>query len=80
MMGFKQALKTMLAENEFEKIIKNSKGKDRASAKEFFDLIKDNEDFDKIPGIALLCAIHSPSVLRDVITFMEMDDKPKGDC
>lgn len=78
-MKFKEALKQMIADGEFEKIIKTSTGKDRKSAKEFYGLIKDNSDIDKIPGITLLLAIYSPSVLRDVITYMEMDiaNKPQ---
>ena len=76
-MKFKEALKQMIVDGEFEKIIKTSKGKDRKSAKEFYGLIKDNNDIDKIPGITLLVAIYSPSVLRDIITYMEMDIENK---
>ena len=73
MENFKKALKKMIEDGEFEKIIKNSTGKDRKSAKEFYSLIKDNPDYDKIPGITLLVAIYSPSVLRTVILYMEAD-------
>ena len=76
-MKFKEALKQMIVDGEFEKIIKTSTGKDRKSAKEFYGLIKDNPDIDKIPGITLLVAIHSPSVLRDIITYIEMNIENK---
>lgn len=72
-MKFKDTIKIMLENGEFEKIIKNSKGKDKKAAKEFYDLIKDNPDLDRVPGITLLMAIHSVSVLRDVICFMEAE-------
>lgn len=70
-MTFKEAIKEMLEKDEFEKIIYNSKGKDKKAAKEFYNLIKDNPDLDKIPGITLMCACHSRSVLIDAICFME---------
>jgi hypothetical protein len=79
MMHFKDAIKQMIKDGEFEKVIAHSKGRDRKSAKEFYSLVKDNPDIDNIPAITLLIAIHSPSVLRDAITYMEMDIKNKKD-
>lgn len=73
-MRFKEALKQMIVDEEFEKIIKTTKGKDRRQAKEFYEVIK-NVNIDTIPGIAILCSIYSPTVLRDVIAYMEMDVK-----
>ena len=65
----------MLDTGKKKKIIKTSKGKDKKAAKEFYDLIKDNPDFDRLPGITLLMATHSVSVLRDAITIMELKSK-----
>ena len=78
-MKFKEALNQMIVDGEFEKIIKNSKGKDKKTAKEFYDLIKNNKDFDNISGITLLMAIHSKSVLKDIITYMEMNIENKAE-
>lgn len=77
-MTFKDALKTMLKTNEFEKLIKNTKGKDKKQAVEFYNAIKD-ADLDKIPEIVLLTACYSYSVLRDTICFMEIKEDGKKD-
>ena len=79
-MVFKQAISQMIKDGEFEKIIANTTGKDRKKAKEFYGLIKDNPDFDKIPGISLLMSIESVSVLKDAIAYMELDIANKKDC
>lgn len=72
-MRLKDAIKEMIKDGEFEKIIKTSKGKDKKEAKEFYSLIKDNPDLDKIPGITLLLSIYSVSVLREIIAYMELN-------
>lgn len=76
-MTFKEAIKYMIENKEFEKIIKNSKGKDKKSAKEIYSLLKDNKDYDLIPSIVLLSSIHSVSVLRDAIVIMDMPSPKK---
>ena len=73
MATFKQAIKKMMEVGEFERLIKHTKGKEKQAVKEFYELIYENEDFERIPGITLLCAVHSYSILQDAITFMEID-------
>lgn len=70
----KDALKMMLACSEFEKVIKNAKGRDKANAKEFYDAIKDLDDgdFDKIPPIVLIEACKSWNVWQNIYCYMEL--------
>lgn len=76
-MRFKEAIQQMLKDGEFEKIIKKAKGKDKKAAKEFYELIKDNPDLERLNGITILMAVYSVSVLKDAIAYMELDIRQK---
>ena len=76
-MRFKEAIQQMLKDGEFEKIIKKAKGKDKKQAKEFYELIKNNPDLERLNGITILMAVYSVSVLKDAIAYMELDIRQK---
>ena len=74
MISIKDALKSMLENNEFEKIIKKAKGRERQNAKEFYGAIKDfsEEDFEKVPPIVFIKACKSWTVWQDIYCFLEL--------
>lgn len=74
MKGIKEALKLMLKDNEFDKIIKNTKGKDKAKAKDFYEAIKDfsEEEFEKVPAIVFVQACKSYNVWQDIYCYLEL--------
>ena len=74
-MTFKKALKKMLEDGEFPKIIANSKGKDKREAKKFYKIIKD-VDLDKCAMIPMIMGLNSVSVFRDAVFYMMKD----SDC
>ena len=70
---FKQALKLMLEEDDFPKIINTATGIDKKYAKQDFDDIKEVAsvcNIEEMPFIALLKDIKSPSVLKEIIAYM----------
>lgn len=79
MVTMKDALKLMLKENEFEKIIKAAKGREKSNAKEFYDAIKDfgDEEFNKVPEIVFIKACKSWNVWQDIYVFMEFLEHDK---
>ena len=81
MKTFKEALKTMLKDGEFEKMINCSKGKEKSKIKEFFNAIKDmeDEDFDKVPEIVFIQACKSHFIWQNAYCYMRMD-KYEGEC
>ena len=72
----KDALKMMLADGEFKKIIKNAKGREKQNAKNFYDAIKDftDEDFAKVPTLVFIQACKSWNVWQEIYCYMEMID------
>lgn len=70
-MNFKETINAMLENGEFEKIIQNTKGRDKKAAQEFYGLVKDNKDLKSIPSLTLILAIRSETVLKTVICIME---------
>ena len=80
MKGIKEALKLMLEHNEFEKIIKVAKGRDKKNAKEFYNAIKDLEDvnFEKIPEIIFINACKSWNVWQNIYCYLEMVNNGKN--
>ncbi len=71
-MTFKQALKEMLKDGEFPKIIANSKGKDKREAKKFYAIIKD-ANLDEYAMIPMIMGLKSVSVFQDVVFYMMKD-------
>lgn len=84
MKGIKEALKLMLKDNEFDKIIKNAKGKDKKKAKDFYEAIKNfsEEEFEKVPAIIFVQACKSYNVWQDIYCYLELVNKyeDKDDC
>jgi hypothetical protein len=76
MKTFKEALKIMVKDGEFEKMINFSKGKEKSKIKEFYNAIKDFDDevFDKMPEIVLIKACKSYFIWQDAYCYMRMDD------
>ena len=70
-MTVNEIIKQMLDDGEFEKLIKETKGKDKKAIQEFYGLVKDNEDLEKIPEFVLLNAIYSLSLFRDIILYKD---------
>ncbi len=70
----KDALKMMLADGEFKKVIKNAKGREKQNAKEFYEAIKDfnDEDFEKVPAIVFIQACKSWNVWQDIYCYLEL--------
>ena len=68
----KSALKLMLEDKEFEKIIKHSKGRDKQNAKLFYEAIKDfdEEDFNKVPEVVIITACKSWNVWQDIYCYI----------
>lgn len=68
----KNALKEMLKDKEFERIIKRARGRDKESAKDFYDAIKDlsEEEIDKIPAIVFINACKSWNVWQDIYCYI----------
>lgn len=77
MKGIKEVLKLMLKDNEFDKIIKNAKGKDKKKAKDFYEAIKDfsEEEFEKVPAIVFVQACKSYNVWQDIYCYLELVNK-----
>lgn len=69
----KSALKQMLQDKEFEKIIKHSRGRDKQNAKLFYESIKDfeDEDFEKVPEIIFITACKSYNVWQDLYFYIK---------
>lgn len=84
MKGIKEALKLMLKDNEFDKIIKNAKGKDKKKAKDFYEAIKDfsEEEFEKVPAIVFVQACKSYNVWQDIYCYLEFvnEYEEQDDC
>lgn len=77
MKGIKEALKSMLANNDFENIIKSAKGRDKQNAKDFYDAIKDfkDEEFEKVPTIVFIQACKSWNVWQNIYCCLELANK-----
>lgn len=73
----KDALKMMLADGEFRKVIENARGRDRENAKKFYEAIKDfnDEDFEKVPEIAFIQACKSWNVWQDIYCYLVLLNK-----
>jgi len=71
--NIKDAVKNMLLQNEFPKIIKHAKGRDKENAKEFYNAVNDltDEQFEKIPPIVFINACRSWNVWADIYCFLE---------
>lgn len=69
---FKKAIKQMLEDNEFEKIINYSCSKEREHAEKFYELAK---QYEKIPAICLITNCKSYMVLQDIVCYMSMLEK-----
>lgn len=84
MKGIKEALKLMLKDNEFDKIIKNAKGKDKKKARDFYEAIKDfsEEEFEKVPAIVFVQACKSYNVWQDIYCYLELvnEYEEQDDC
>ena len=76
MKTFKEALKVMIKDGEFEKMINCSKGKEKSKIKEFYNAIKDFDDkeLDKMPEILLIQACKAYSIWQNTYCYMRMDD------
>lgn len=76
MKTFKEAIKTMLKDGEFEKMINYSKGKEKSKIKEFYNAIKDfnDKDFDKVPELVLIQACKSYFIWQNAYCYMRMDN------
>lgn len=74
-------LKEMIKDNEFEKIISNTKGKDKRECKKYYkSLLRLNEVglLDMIPQIILINECNSPSVWKDIYYYRNnMEEKEK---
>lgn len=70
----KEALKRMLKDGEFEKLIKTIRGNEKSKIKEFYDAIKDftDEDFDKIPEMMFIQACMSYILWQDIYCYMKL--------
>ena len=73
----KDALKMMLADGEFKRVIENARGRDRENAKKFYEAIKDfnDEDFGKVPAIVFIQACKSWNVWQDIYCYLELLNK-----
>ncbi len=74
MTKLKEALKEMFKDGEFEKLIKNSKGKEKMAIKGIFEAIKDfnDEDYEKVPEIVFIQAIKSYQLWADIYCYILM--------
>ena len=81
MKTFKEAIKTMLKDDEFEKMINYSKGKEKSKIKEFYNAIKDftDEEFKKVPELVFIQACKSYFIWQNAYCYMRMD-KYEGKC
>ena len=77
-MNFKEAIKKMIEDGEFEKIIKYESGKEKKLAKKYYEDIQ-AVGVDKIPFVALLHECKSVSVLKNAIIFMMFGEERKID-
>lgn len=78
-MRLREAIKQMLNDGEFPRIISRAKGQDKVKAKEFYEAIKE-VNVDDIAIIPLIFAIRSVSVYQNVICYMEtMEEINKDD-
>ena len=70
----KEAIKRMLKDGEFDKVIKHAKGRDKQNAKDFYDAVKDLDDehFEKVPEIVFIQACKSWNVWQDLYIYMEL--------
>lgn len=71
----KDALKQMLMDGEFKKLLKNAKGrKEKEAIKQYYEAIKDfsAEDFEKVPTIVFIQACKSWNIWADIYCYMEM--------
>ena len=76
-MNLKQAIKDMLKDGEFPKLIKLAKGRDKTNAKLFYDSIKDfnDKDFDKVPEIVILKACKSWTLWQEIYLYLKMQEQ-----
>ena len=75
----KKALKKMLKDGEFEKIIKQCKWGEKKKAKQFYEAIKDfdDKDFDRVPEIVFIQACKSYTVWQDIYCYMRLNKYEK---
>lgn len=71
---FKKALAEMLQNGEYQKCINNSKFFERMRLKRFRKLILKSGDISQIPIWAILYEIRSTLLLKDIITYMIIQD------